>query len=72
VTRQLTVMFYFRVLAMRWLQPPDSRAWSIDLEKAPSATECVLTMLVASAVCVLLGAVMMMRREFRMKTPEGS
>jgi ABC-2 type transport system permease protein len=72
VTRQLTVMFYFRVLAMRWLEPPDSRVWSIDLDTAPSATECVLTLLGASAVFVLLGAVMMMRQEFRMKTPEGS
>jgi ABC-2 type transport system permease protein len=72
VTRQLTVMFYFRVLALRWLQPPDGRAWSIDLETAPSATECALTLLGASAVFVFLGAVMMMRREFRMKTPEGS
>jgi hypothetical protein len=32
----------------------------------------VLTLLAASAVLALLGAVVMMGREFRMKTPEGN
>jgi ABC-2 type transport system permease protein len=72
VVRHLTVMYYFRVLAVRWLGPPDNDVWSINLETAPSAGTCVLTLLGASAVFTLLGAVLMMRREFRMKTPEGS
>jgi ABC-2 type transport system permease protein len=72
VLRRLTVMYYFRVLSIRWLELPESREWSIDLKVAPSASDCVLTVLVASAVFVLLGAMLMMRREFRMKTPEGS
>jgi ABC-2 type transport system permease protein len=91
VGRQLTVMYYFRVLAVRWLGPgPDTvspsglpemrgrdpdwwrQVWSLDLSTAPGASACVLTLLGASALFVLLGAVMMMRREFRMKTPEGS
>jgi ABC-2 type transport system permease protein len=71
VVRRLTVMYYFRVLAVRWLQPADSKAWSLDLATAPSAGACVLTLLGACAAFVLLGAVMM-RQEFRMKTPEGS
>jgi ABC-2 type transport system permease protein len=72
VVRRLTVMYYFRVLAVRWLEPPDSKVWSIDLDKAPGAGECVLTLLAASAAITLLGMVLMMRQEFRMKTPEGS
>ncbi|HZU36504.1 MAG TPA: ABC transporter permease subunit [Gemmataceae bacterium] len=72
VLRRLTVMYYFRVLSLRWLEPPDSKVWSIDLTTAPSAGECVQRLLGASVVLTLLGAVLMMRREFRMKTPEGS
>jgi ABC-2 type transport system permease protein len=72
VIRRLTVMYYFRVLTVRWLNPTSSKEWSLDLTLAPSAGECVLTLLGVSAVLVLLGAVMMMGREFRMKTPEGS
>jgi ABC-2 type transport system permease protein len=72
VVRKLTVMYYFRVLTVRWLAPPSSKEWSLDLTLAPSAGECVWTLLGVSAVLVLLGAVMMMGREFRMKTPEGS
>jgi ABC-2 type transport system permease protein len=70
--RRLTVMYYFRVLSIRWLELPDSKVWSIDLDTAPSAGACVLTLLGASAILTLLGALLMMRREFRMKTPEGS
>jgi ABC-2 type transport system permease protein len=72
VIRRLTVMYYFRVLSVRWLEPQGGKEWSIDLTVAPSAGECVLTLLGVSAVLMFLGAVMMMRREFRMKTPEGS
>jgi ABC-2 type transport system permease protein len=72
VTRLLTVMYYFRVLARRWLEPTGSAVWSIDLATAPSAGQCVLTLAEASAALVLLGAVLMQRREFRMKTPDGS
>jgi len=70
--RRLTVMYYFRVLTVRWLEPPDYKAWVLDLDKAPSSGECVLTLLAASVVFILIGAMLMMRKEFRMKTPEGS
>jgi ABC-2 type transport system permease protein len=72
VARRLTVMYYFRVLSIRWIEPPDARAWSINLATAPSAGACLLTLLGASTVFGLVGALLMMRREFRMKTPEGS
>jgi ABC-2 type transport system permease protein len=71
VARKLTVMYYFRVLTLRWLDTTHSRVWSIDLAAAPSSGDCVLTLLGASAAFVVIGAVMMMRREFRMKTPGG-
>lgn len=72
VIRRLTVMYYFRVLSVRWLEPAGSKVWSIELDTAPSAADCVWTLLITCAVGALLGAVMMMRQEFRMKTPEGS
>jgi ABC-2 type transport system permease protein len=71
VVRQLTVMYYLRVLVVRWLAPADSDSWSIDLKDAVSERGCVLTLLIASAVFTLLAAVITARREFRMKTPEG-
>jgi ABC-2 type transport system permease protein len=71
VARRLTVMYYFRLLSVRWLELPGNLTWSLDLTLAPSARTCVLTLLGASAVLALLGAASMMRSEFRMKTPEG-
>jgi ABC-2 type transport system permease protein len=72
VVRKLTVMYYFRVLSVRWLDPRNSEDWSLEMDTAPTAGGCVLTLLLASATFALLGALLTMRREFRMKTPEGS
>jgi ABC-2 type transport system permease protein len=72
VARRLTVMYYFRVLAVHWLDPPGSEDWSIDLAQAPGAGACVLTLLGITAAFVFLGAVRTQQREFRMKTPEES
>lgn len=72
VVRRLTVMYYFRVLSVRWLEPAGSQTWSLDLTLAPTAGACVRTVLGVSVLLVLLGAMIMMRQEFRMKTPEGS
>jgi ABC-2 type transport system permease protein len=72
VVRELTVMFYFRVLSVRWLNPADTRGWAINLETAPSAVSCVQILLGASLAFAIFGASMMVGREFRMKTPEGS
>ncbi len=79
MARQMTVMYYFRVLVARWLPLPQgqpgsidvTKAWFLDLEKAPSSEKCVQVVLGVSALAVVV-AVMMMRREFRMKTPEGN
>jgi ABC-2 type transport system permease protein len=72
VARRLTVMYYFRVLSLRWLDVSLGKEWSIDLDTAPTSGRSVLTLFGASAVFALIGALMMMRREFRMKTPEGN
>jgi ABC-2 type transport system permease protein len=71
VVRRLTVTYYFRVLSLRWLALPHAEEWSISLSDAPSADECLLTLLGVSALLVLLGAVHIRRREFLMKTAEG-
>lgn len=71
VIRRLTVTYYFRVLSLRWLSPSRSEEWSINRTIAPSAEECLVTLLAASTVFVLLGAISMQQREFRMKTAEG-
>jgi ABC-2 type transport system permease protein len=78
VARQMTVMFYFRVLGIRWLAPAENKSWSkdwsIDLKSVdiPSASACVQVLLIGSAVLAICGMVMMAGREFRMKTPEGN
>jgi ABC-2 type transport system permease protein len=71
LARQLTVMYYFRVLVLRWISAAKAEKWGIDLDKAESADTCVKVLLIASVVLALSGAWMMGRREFRMKTPEG-
>lgn len=72
VFRRGTVMYYFRVLVLRWLEPDDPGGWSIDLDMAPGAIECVTTLLTASLVLTALAAFTFTVREFRVKTPEAS
>ena len=41
VARRLTMMYYFRVLVLRWLEPAGGKDWQIDLATAPSrGTAC--------------------------------
>ena len=71
MVRYATVMFYNRVLAVRWL---DLRAddWKIDLSVAPSASTCLEVQLAVAALFIALGAWIFSTREFRVKTAEGS
>jgi ABC-2 type transport system permease protein len=71
MARQLTVVFYFRVLVLRWLKPPDTSVWQIEAATVPTAENCVLTLLIAATVLTAIGAMILSGREFRMKTPEG-
>lgn len=70
MVRYATIMFYNRVLALRWLDlnPGD---WQIDLNAAPSAATCVEVQLVAAALFIALGAWIFSTREFRVKTATG-
>jgi ABC-2 type transport system permease protein len=70
VARRLTVMYYFRVLALRWLKPPEAGEWAIDLAAAPDARTCALVLLGIGLVLAAAGAVFFVRREFRVKTAE--
>ncbi len=72
VARRLTVMYYFRVLVLRWLEPAAGRDWAIDLTTAPQARTCVLVLLGVGVVLALAAAIFFTEREFRMKTPEGN
>lgn len=72
VGRRLTMMYYFRVLVLRWLAPAAGRDWQIDLVTAPPARTCVLTLLTVGIVSALLASLLFAGREFRMKTPEGT
>jgi ABC-2 type transport system permease protein len=76
--RRLTVTYYWRVLADRWLDirpNPNVRgassAWSLGTDE-PSTSTCLLVLLGVSAVLTLLAALNFSRREFHLKTPEGS
>jgi ABC-2 type transport system permease protein len=71
VARRLTVMYYFRVLVLRWLAPEHGREWSISLDTAPDAQTCVLTLLGVGLVLSAVGALLFTVQEIRMKTPEG-
>lgn len=72
VARRLTMMYYFRVLVLRWLEPAGGKDWQIDLATAPQSRNCVLTLLGVGLVSAALAALLFAQREFRMKTPEGN
>ncbi len=75
VLRKLTIMYYFRVLSLRWFDWFDlshARAWSLKSAQSPTATECVLTLVGVTVVCAWLGATRTARRELQMKTPGGN
>lgn len=69
--RRITVMYYFRVLAGRWLGI-DTKQWSIDVADAPTSGACVSTLLVVAALATVAATAAFSTREFRLKTPEGS
>jgi ABC-2 type transport system permease protein len=78
VGRALTVVYYIRVLVLRWLYLPDLlqqqwlRAWQLDLAKAPDALNCIAMVAVASIAITIFSALWFSRAEFAVKTPESS
>jgi ABC-2 type transport system permease protein len=76
VGRALTVVYYVRTLSLRWLDLPAEQlrlcqeSWGMaDLEKLPSSSACVLTLLGFGAVISVISALWFARSEFRVKTP---
>jgi ABC-2 type transport system permease protein len=78
VGRTLTVVYYFRVLILRWLDLPDLlqrqwlRAWQLDWAKMPDASSCVATVAIASLVVTIFSALWFSGSEFTVKTPDRS
>jgi ABC-2 type transport system permease protein len=71
VVRRVTVLWYVRILAERWLGlHVDS--WSINLSEAPSGQEALLTLVISAVVLAAASALLFSLREFRVKTPEGN
>jgi ABC-2 type transport system permease protein len=76
--RSLTVVYYVRVLAIRWLDLPQQvlnrwqSDWGLNLDQIPDANSCVLKLLGFGVSITVLAALGFSRREFRMKTPEAS
>jgi ABC-2 type transport system permease protein len=75
VARAVTVVYYTRVLIVRWLDLPVElrrhclNVWSLDLEKVPTAGQCLSIILGFAAALTAAAALGFARREFRMKTP---
>jgi ABC-2 type transport system permease protein len=86
--RLVTVIYYARVLAYRAMDFSFTErghkvdlaagAWQFDvrtdpgLEAHPTLQTCVLVLTIAALACAAVGALMCARREFHVKTPEGS
>ena len=86
--RFVTVIYYSRIAAYRSMDftftdrrgthDMAAAAWQLDVKNDPGLAEhptllsCVLILVVAGLACALVGALMCYRREFHVKTPEGS
>ncbi|MDX2037335.1 MAG: ABC transporter permease [Isosphaeraceae bacterium] len=71
VARKLTVMYYYRVMSIRLLDL-NPEEWNIPLATAPSTSDCLWNLGVATIVLAVAAAWIFGRREFRVKTPEGN
>src|SRR5208282_5178751 len=71
IARRMTVMYYFRVLVLRWLDPVSGAVWSFNMKTAPGTSACVWILLGAGAAMTIVGSLIFAGSEFRMKTPEG-
>jgi ABC-2 type transport system permease protein len=78
MVRSLTVVYYMRVLTVRWLDLPEQilnrwrSDWGLDLDQIPDGNTCVLRLLGFGLAITVLAGLQFSRREFRMKTPEGA
>lgn len=71
--RRVTILYYARVLMLRWLggpAPGGRLELNLDLATAPTVAECVLTLVLTAAVVAAIGGAVFAAREFKVKTPE--
>jgi ABC-2 type transport system permease protein len=77
VLREVTIVHYVRTLILRWIEVPASmlremRDWNLSIETAPTAQQAVVRLTLTGIIGIALAAWWFARREFRVKTPEGS
>jgi ABC-2 type transport system permease protein len=72
--RKLTVVYYFHVMAMSWLDLDKnmSARWNLRVGDAPDPVACALVLVIVSALATAIAAVVFSRREFYVKTPESN
>jgi ABC-2 type transport system permease protein len=86
--RLLTIIYYTRIIAYRSLEflitehgrtiDVAAEVWQLEVKTDPALLahptfgKCLVVLLGASLVCTMLGAYLCSRREFHVKTPEGS
>lgn len=71
IVRRLTVLWYVRILAERWLGL-HVESWAINLDEAPGGAEALATLAGAAFVLAASAAWLFGRREIHVKTPDGS
>jgi ABC-2 type transport system permease protein len=71
VVRRATVMYWVRILWIRWLGVP-GKPWSIASDSMPTASTALSVLLVAGAVLAVVGAWIFSEREFRVKTSDAA
>ncbi len=71
IFRRFTILYYVRVLMLRWLGM-DGKRFNVDASVAPSNAECIFTLIGIAAVLGVVGGIVFASREFRVKTPEAN
>jgi ABC-2 type transport system permease protein len=77
VLRAATIVHYVRTLVLRWLTLPapmlrEMRDWNLTVETAPTDEQAVLRLALTGVIGIGIAAFWFARREFHVKTPEGS
>lgn len=71
VLRRVTVVFYFRVLSLNWIDDTNQDRWGISLaaETTPGPAESLLCLAAIGVVATVLGVWRFRTTEYKVKTP---
>jgi len=71
VLRRVTVVYYFRVLSLNWIDDTNQRKWGITLtsETTPGVVESLICLAAIGLVAVVLGVWRFRSTEYKVKTP---